>query len=254
MFRNLTTLMMFSLVLVLAVQAQGQTLLSYWPMNDGLSNPTSTICTNYGSLNTTGANAGLLNAYLGVATSNGTTLWSSTAPPKIAIGTTALPYNAGGYSSTYSAGGSTYTLPQWSTSGPNGFGYSLTFSGYNGNLTATSTNWGLNFVAVAGGSTGDAGIGGGGISAASNFTMSMWVQWNGTQTQAIHSSAAGAFAALGTNPAFGQVMSWNAASVFSNSELGLSTSSPTSTPVWSTTTGNNSVMSGGTVSSGWTTS
>ncbi len=226
MFRNFVCLAALSLVLVFAAQAQGSTLLSYWPMNDGLSNGTATTCQNYGTL------GAAYNATFGVAYANSS--GSVLTPPGLALGTTSSgaligePYGAGGYSSTYTAtGGATYTLPQWTASGP--FGYGLTFSGANTVISGAnpSNNWGMNFVYVPGGSTGNAGQGGGGISGAcnstgvnKNFAMSMWVQWNANQTEASHAAAGGTTMAPLT-ATYGQPVSWNAASSFSCLEFGL---------------------------------
>ncbi len=255
MFRNFVSLATLSLVLVFAAQAQGSTLLSYWPMNDGLSNSTATVCQNLGTLGSA------YNATFGAAYSAGT---SSLTPPGIALGPTSSgnligkPYGAGGYSSTYSAlGGNSYTLPQWTTSGP--FGYGLTFSGYNPAPIGTqSNNWGMNFVYVPGGSTTNAGQGGGGISGAwgatsanSNFAISMWVQWNGTQTQAAHAAGGGgAFAANApTTSLYGPVMTDN---FYTSNDfgIGLNGSSPSMASVagYNTST---TVNTYGTPLSGW---
>ena len=259
MLRNSVRLIMLSLVVVLAAQAQGSTMLSYWPMNDGLSNPTATSCQNLGTLGAT------YNATFGVAYANGA--GSVLTPPGIALGTTSSgaligePYSAGGYSSTYTAtGGNSYTLPQWTTLGP--FGYGLTFSGANTVISgsAPSNNWGMNFVYVPGGSTGNVGQGGGGISGAcsvstganSKFAMSMWVQWNASQLEASHAASGGTTMAPVT-ATYGQPICWNAAAGFSDLEFGLSNGNATSAQLVSNTGNGTALTTVGTAKnlSGW---
>ena len=160
-FATLYRLATLSLVLVFAAQAQGSTLLSYWPMNDGLSNSTATVCQNLGTLGSA------YNATFGVAYSAGTSVVDA---PRNCLGHNesgnliGKPYGAGGYSSTYTAsGGNSYTLPQWTT-----FGALRLWPDFQRHNTAPistqSNNWGMNFVYVPGGSTTNAGQGGGGIS------------------------------------------------------------------------------------------
>jgi hypothetical protein len=259
MFRSSIRFAMLSLVLILAAQAQGQTLLSYWPMNDGLSNPTATTCTNYGTLGTA------YNANFGVAYATGTSVLT---PPGIALGTTSsgnligMPYaingtTSNGYDGTYTAnGGATYALPQWTTSGPAGFGYGLTFSGNNTVISgsAPSNNWGMNFVYVPAGGPTNAGQGGGGISGAcgstganKNFAMSMWVNWNGTQIQATHAASGGTTMAppVAGVVNYGQPICWNAASSFSDLEFGLTGPTPSSAHLSSTVNGTANTTLGG---------
>ena len=159
----------------------------------------------------------------------------------------------------------TYTLPQWTTSGPAGFGYGLTFSGNNTVISsagAPSNNWGMNFVYVPAGSTNNAGTGGGGISGAGNsanaanknFAMSMWVNWNGTQVQATHVGSGGTVVAsvTGANSSYGQPICWNAASAFSNVEIGLNGPSPTGAKmVASTSTATATLLGPTSPGSGW---
>jgi hypothetical protein len=258
MFRNFVSLATLSLVLVLAAQAQGSTLLSYWPMNDGLSNPTATTVQNLGTLGSA------YNATFGVAYAN--RAGSVLTPPGLALGTTSSgnligePYAAGGYSSTYTAhGGATYTLPQWTTSGP--FAYGLTFSGANTAISGTpSNNWGMNFVYVPGGGATNAGQGGGGISGAcaastgvnSSLAISMWVQWNASQIEATHTGSGGASNAIVT-ATYGQPICWNAASSFSDLEFGLNGPNASSAQLASNTTNGSALTTVGTATNltGW---
>ena len=121
--------------------------------------------------------------------------------------------NTGSWTTPNTTPGAGVPLPTWTTGR---FGGALAFSG----SVINPGNFALNYVAVPG--TGGAGSGGGGLDSASNLTMSMWVQWNGTQYIAYDGSGS----TLSSNQ-YGGVSLWERPFGFTNDVVAVSGSDPT---------------------------
>jgi hypothetical protein len=94
---------------------------------------------------------------------------------------------------------------------------------------------------------GGAGLGGGGLDSASNLTMSMWVQWNGTQYLAYDGSGS----TFGSNQ-YGGVSLWERPFGFTNDVVATSGSNPASAlPTLAGGNFNSAVMGATPVGTGW---
>jgi hypothetical protein len=146
--------------------------------------------------------------------------------------------NTGSWTTPNTTPGPGVPLPTWTTGR---FGGAVAFSG----SVTNPGNFALNYMAVPG--TGGAGLGGGGLDSASNLTMSMWVQWNGTQYLAYDGSGS-----ILNGDQYGGVSLWERPFGFTNNVVATSGSDPTTAlPTLAGGNFNSAVMGATPVGTGW---